>query len=487
MRAALDQDIVVGADALLLGCGGGYVQGAAGELDVLLAPDAVSGGTAGGDLDGRAGHHAHIVVGDDAGLLLLVVGIDGERAAAAEDKLSFGEDDALHIFVIFSRIGRGGTVGKAVRAFHHDEGALAALVVEGGTGRIRERQAAQEEGLFLGAVQLEETVRSGAGEFVHDVFGTGVVHGDLVPVYSDVTIVIARHRGASGGKCDGDHAGKCGIGDVVIGRRITGTGVGIGSGALVGSACDGQGIGIRSCFIVVISVKSGGDDGGSGGDGRHGAVGSHGGNRRVGGGVADGEARVGRVHGQRREGGAFFQDRLAGGCRPGEGHVVLDHFQGVVSAAGGIGVIGFGRGDDGGRAGAHKGDGAVGRYGRDRFVGRGIADSQAVGIAQRGQVILVREQGRRVAAGRPRQAGALEVAFHRKGVGSGSGLVGIGGRSGRGDGGFALGNQRNGAVGSDGGDFLVAGGIGNGLVPGVVQCRERIVLVQRRGAGFGGP
>ena len=107
--AALHQHIVVGGDALLHGRLGADVQSAVAQLHIFVGLDAVAGAGAGAHGHAGVGQHPDVVVGYDAALALGVVRRDAELVAAAggaaEDKLSFREEHALHVLV------GGGAVG----------------------------------------------------------------------------------------------------------------------------------------------------------------------------------------------------------------------------------------------------------------------------------------------------------------------------------------------------------------------------------------
>ena len=223
VRSAFDQHIFVGGDAL------GHVGGdrdherAVRKLDIVLALEAVAGTGARVQLDGRIVHQADVVVGGDAGLALRVPGIDGKQAVAAEDELAFAEEHGLVVLVILLDIGGGRTVGERVRAFHHDIRAFLALVVDGGAVGIGNADAVQDDGLFLGAVHLEEAVFGRAGKFVDEHFAFGIVDRDLVAIDGNIAIGVALDSGVARlREGDLDPSFEFAGGDVVVRGRIAG-------------------------------------------------------------------------------------------------------------------------------------------------------------------------------------------------------------------------------------------------------------------------
>ena len=215
--AALYQHIVVGSYALLEGCCSLDYKRAAGELNVVLAFEAVPGSAAGANFDGGIVHQADVVVGGNGRLVLLVEGIDGEQAAAAEYQLGLTEKYRLEVFFALLGIGCRLAVGQLVGTPDHDERTLLVLVVERRSVGVGDAGAVKDDGLLLGSVHLEESVGGGTGQLVYEHFSAGVVDRHFVAVDGHVAIAVALDGSiVRVGKSYGDLAGKSGGGYVVV-------------------------------------------------------------------------------------------------------------------------------------------------------------------------------------------------------------------------------------------------------------------------------
>ena len=208
--AAVDDDFAVGRDGFLAGRGGGHGQRAVRHDHGVLAAHTMAGG--GFDRDLLGAQEADVVVGGDAGL---AGSGHREGAFAAEDQLALAEEGRLLVFRV-GRVGVGGAVREAVGAPEHHEGALLALVVDGGAVAVGQVQAVQRDGLLVCSVGLEEAVGGGAFQDVVDLLVVaGVVGGHVVAVDTDDPVLVSGHAGTGSGEGDGDGSVKFDQRDIV--------------------------------------------------------------------------------------------------------------------------------------------------------------------------------------------------------------------------------------------------------------------------------
>ncbi len=168
-------------------------------------------------LDGGTVHQADIIIGSDGRFVLLVQCIDSEQPAAAEDQLSLAEEDRLQVFFPFLGIRRRSAVRERIVAIYGDERTFLVLVVDGRAIRVGDACAVQDDGLFLGPIDLEETVGGGAGKFIDKYLAAGVVHRDFVAVHGYISITVASDsRVARLRESNGDLSLEGGGGDVIV-------------------------------------------------------------------------------------------------------------------------------------------------------------------------------------------------------------------------------------------------------------------------------
>ena len=110
-QATFHQHIVIGSDALFHGRSGRDRERASTELHIFVGLDSMTGLAAGAYGDRGTVHHTDIIVGNDAGLALRIVGGHFQAAAAAEDELTLGEEYPLHVFIAGCGIRCRGAVG----------------------------------------------------------------------------------------------------------------------------------------------------------------------------------------------------------------------------------------------------------------------------------------------------------------------------------------------------------------------------------------
>ena len=170
-------------------------QRAAGHLEELVAVDTVLDSLQ--DVDGAVAD-GHIIATPDA-VGALAVAADVQRALALELTMSLAHKGCL--LVVLRAVGEG-VLGVS---FHADIDALAILDVEGCTGGIGEREAAQLHGGFVGAGHIELAVAAVAGEAVGDLAG-GVVADIAALCYADMR-AIDRDRQIAGNAAVDNHGG----------------------------------------------------------------------------------------------------------------------------------------------------------------------------------------------------------------------------------------------------------------------------------------
>ena len=184
---------------------------------------------------------------------------------------------------------------------HHDERAFLALVVDGRAIGIGQADTVEQDSLLLDAVDLEESVVGGAGEFVDEHLAAGVVDRDLVAVDAHITIAVAvdgRITRLRVGDRNPSLEGRGG--DVVVGGRVAGGGEGerIAVRPAARGAHHRQHIGGGGCAVSFVRRGFGGNQGGSASQQGDGSVRTDGGHLRLRGFIGD--ADVERV-GQRGE------------------------------------------------------------------------------------------------------------------------------------------------------------------------------------------
>ena len=250
--AVLHQHVVVRADAFFHGGRDRHVKRSAAQLHIVLASDAVPGAASGRDCESGVSQHAEVVVRGDGRFPDGIPGRHLEAAAAAHQELSLGEEHRFHVFRrIGGRVqGRAG-IAEHIGAFHHHEGALAALVVDGGPVRAGEIEVIQQQGLLFLAVELETAVGGASGQLIHDGFLARILHGHVLAVHRHDVVVVPLDGNAFGRIGDVDLTGKCSVGNVVFRGIVSGRGKRVRARAAVGGFGIGGG-GILGDYLFLL-------------------------------------------------------------------------------------------------------------------------------------------------------------------------------------------------------------------------------------------
>ena len=139
----------------------------------------------------------HVFVNDDivvAGDGVLAVACHRQRACAKDDHLALAKQRALLVVGLFGvRCAVGELVGGAVG--HMEIERLAALVVDGGTVAVVQRQAIQLDAVFPLPINQQRAVGGGTAEDEQQrIVGCAAIHRHVGSVSGYVTIGVATHR-----------------------------------------------------------------------------------------------------------------------------------------------------------------------------------------------------------------------------------------------------------------------------------------------------